>query len=322
MMIDTLKQGCASGWHRYENNPVIGEELGECFDVAVLPKEEGGYRMYFSWRSQKSIAMAESADGLTWSSPVIVLQPRLESGWEDDVNRMSVVFHDGIYWMWYSGQVCGTVINEQNKFYLDEEHAFSWIGLATSKDGIHWERRDEAVMKPTQEWEKKSLMCPHVIWDEDMEKFRMWYSGGGWFEPDAIGYAESKNGINWETHPANPIFEAIHSNLWERERVTACQVLKHKAWYYMFYIGFEDIDKARINMARSKDGITNWERHQDNPIIVGGRAGGWDCEAVYKPYVIYEKKYDRWIMWYNGRRAYVEQIGVAFHEGEDLEFDK
>ncbi len=322
MKIDTLKQGCASGWRRYENNPVIGNELGECFDVSVLPKTEGGYRMYFSWRSKKSIAMVESEDGLSWNEPTIVMGPRPESGWEDDVNRISVVFHAGIYWMWYSGQVCGTLVNEQHILYQDEETAFSWIGLATSVDGIHWERRDNAVMKPTQPWEKKSLMCPHVLWDENIKKFRMWYSGGGWFEPDAIGYAESTDGINWETYAGNPVLEAIPGNLWEREKVTACQVTRYEDWYYMFYIGFEDIDKARINLARSRDGIENWERHPDNPIIVGGRAGSWDCEAAYKPFAIYERENDRWILWYNGRRAFVEQIGVAFHDGADLGFDK
>lgn len=322
MIIDTLKQGCAPGWRRYENNPVIGHELGECFDVSVLKRPQGGYRMYFSWRSKKSIAMTESADGLTWDAPVTVLQPRPESGWEEDVNRISVIYHEGMYWMWYSGQVCGKLVNEEHKFYLDEENAFSWIGLATSKDGIHWERRDDPVMKPTQPWEKKSLMCPHVVWDEEQSKFRMWYSGGGWFEPDAIGYAESPDGIKWEACESNPILEAVPENLWERERATACQVVHQGDWYYMFYIGFEDIDKARINLARSRNGITGWQRHPDNPIIVGGRAGGWDCEAAYKPFAIYEEENDRWILWYNGRRAYIEQIGVAFHDGADLGFDK
>ena len=322
MRIDALRQGCAPGWRRYENNPVIGNELGECFDVSVFSRQAGGYRMYFSWRSKKSIAMTESPDGLTWESPTIVMGPRPESGWEAYVNRISVIFHEGKYWMWYSGQVCGTLINEQHILYQEEENAFSWIGLAVSEDGIHWERRDEAVMKPAQAWEKKSLMCPHVVYDEEMKKFRMWYSGGGWFEPDAIGYAESRDGIHWERYAGNPVLEAVPENLWERERATACQVVRHGEWHYMFYIGFEDIDKARINMARSKDGITGWERHPENPIIVGGRAGSWDCEAAYKPFAIYEEENDRWILWYNGRRAFVEQIGVAFHDGEDLGFDR
>ena len=53
--------------------------------------------------------------------------------------------------------------------------------------------------------------------------------------------------------------------------MTACQVIKQGDWYFMFYIGFRDMDHAQIGLARSKDGITGWERHPANPIIRPGR---------------------------------------------------
>ena len=167
--------------------------------------------------------------------------------------------------MWYSGQVRGTLINREQEFYIDETNAFSWLGYGQSKDGIHWETREQPVMKPTQPWEKKSLMCPHVMYDEEMKKYRMWYSAGDWFEPDAIGYAQSDDGVAWTKFERNPIMTPDPRALWERERTTACQVIRHKDWHYMFYIGFEDIDKARICSARSKDGVTDWQRHPDKP---------------------------------------------------------
>ncbi len=40
-------------------------------------------------------------------------------------------------------------------------------------------------------------MCPRVIWDARLELFRMWYSGGEQYEPDAIGYATSADGMHW-----------------------------------------------------------------------------------------------------------------------------
>ena len=94
MIINTLELGCAKGWQRYEANPIIGHELGECFDVSVV-RVDGRYRMYFSWRSQKSIALCDSEDGLAWNDPVIVLPPNPKSGWEDDINRISVIYKDG-----------------------------------------------------------------------------------------------------------------------------------------------------------------------------------------------------------------------------------
>ena len=41
-------------------------------------------------------------------------------------------------------------------------------------------------------------------------------------------------------------------------------------------------------------------------------------DAVYKPYAIFDGQ--KWLLWYNGRRGGVEQIGLATHEGEDLGF--
>ncbi|HKM52332.1 MAG TPA: hypothetical protein VJY33_02920 [Isosphaeraceae bacterium] len=32
-------------------------------------------------------------------------------------------------------------------------------------------------------------MCPHVLWDEQAKLYRMWYSGGEQYEPNAIGFA-------------------------------------------------------------------------------------------------------------------------------------
>ncbi len=80
--------------------------------------------------------------------------------------------------------------------------------------------------------------------------------------------------------------------------------------------GFRVIDYAQIGMARSKNGIDNWERNPGNPIIHPGE--GWDSSAVYKPYAILNG--DEWLLYYNGRRNSVEQIGVALHKGKDLGF--
>ena len=88
-------------------------------------------------------------------------------------------------------------------------------------------------------------------------------------------------------------------------------------WFYMFYIGFRDVNHAQIGLARSKDGITGWERLPSHPIISPGK-DAWDADACYKPFAIFDPKSARWMLWYNGRRGSVEQIGLAVHDGEDL----
>ena len=63
--------------------------------------------------------------------------------------------------------------------------------------------------------------------------------------------------------------------------------------------------------------LTDWQRHRANPIIRPGK-NQWDHDAVYKPYAIIDGK--QWMLWYNGRKGGVEQIGLALHQGEDLAF--
>ena len=74
-----------AGWVKYPKNPVLGSKLGTCFDISVL-KEGDNYRMWFSWRPKKSIALVESKDGVQWSKPVIVLGPNEKTDWENDLN--------------------------------------------------------------------------------------------------------------------------------------------------------------------------------------------------------------------------------------------
>ncbi len=294
-------QDTAAGWVKSPANPVLGGKLGTCFDVCVL-HEGSTFRMWFSWRPKKSVALVESADGIHWDEPRIVLGPNTTTDWEADINRPVVARSSDGFHMWYTGQARG----------------HSWIGHAVSPDGIAWTRTNaKPVLAPEQPWEKVAVMCPDVMWDADTKSFRMWYSGGEQYEPDAIGYATSRDGNTWSRHSANPIFKADPRNAWEQAKVTACQVVRHRDWHYMFYIGFRDVDHAQIGIARSRDGITGWARHPANPVI-RPTPNGWDHDACYKPFALWDGR--RWMLWYNGRHGNLEQIGLATHAGEDLGF--
>jgi len=289
------------GWVKYPGNPVLGGSLGTCFDVCLL--EVGpSYWMWFSWRPRKSIALTRSLDGIHWSEPEIALGPDLDTGWESEVNRPVVGLHHGVYHMWYTGQT----------------PASSAIGYAHSTDGVNWQRAQRnPVLSPGSDWEGVAVMAPHVMWEPDQNLFRMWYSGGEQYEPNAVGYATSTDGLNWNRRADNPVLRPDSGLVWEGARVTAAQVLKHGPYYYAFYIGFSDVSHAAIGLARSDDGITNWERHPDNPIISPGFSG-WDSSACYKPFALFSR--GRWMLWYNGRNDKVEQIGLATRDIEDLGF--
>lgn len=294
--------GHDNGWVKRGEGPVLGSpELGTCFDVNVIPDGYAKYNMYFSWRPKKAIALSRSEDGVNWTDPEIVLEHDEASGWEDDLNRSCTLFLGGVYHMWYTGQARG----------------YSKIGYAVSNDGEHFKRVDtDPVLVPMYNYEGYSVMNPYVLYDKDRGVFRMWYACGETYEPNMIAYAESKDGINWERSPLNPIF--VHGYGWEQDRIGGCEVHPlPDGSFIMFYIGYSDINTARIGAAVSPDGIRQWKRLETNP-LVEPTEGYFDASACYKPSVFRDEENNRWQLWYNGRNEGVEYIGYAVHEGLEL----
>ena len=288
-------------FEKYGTSPVFGNaETGTVFDGYVW-MDGGRYRMDFSWRGKKACAVTFSDDGIHWSEPVITLANDLATGWEDDLNRNCVLKVGDVYKMWYTGQARG----------------YSYIGYAESCDGIHFERRSaEPIMIPELPWERESVMNPCVLFENGV--YRMWYSAGETYEPNVNAYAESIDGIHWIKSRINPIFTKNKHNVYEQNRVGGCHVIHTEDMgYLMFYIGYEDINTARICVARSKDGIRGWERSSLNPLIEP-TAGSWDSEATYKPTVVWNEKDGKWMLWYNGRTGNREYMGYAYRNGRDL----
>jgi predicted GH43/DUF377 family glycosyl hydrolase len=316
--------GAYEGWLRYEKNPLFGQRLGNTYDACILELQDR-YRMYFSWKNTRKIYYSESTDkGYTWSSPMFLFNQR-NLHFEQDMNRPCVLIKDNKYHMWYSSNT----IDTSNKNLVGIPHSVSMdnteiskgtscITHATSDDGVVWERQATPVLTAEYAWEKNTVTYPHVIWDEDTGLFRMWYSAGDNDVPDAIGYATSEDGEHWNKYQAEPVFEAQQENLWERLKVNGCQVIKENGWHYMFYTGYETKYRGRICIARSRDGVTNWERHPGNPIIVRGTIGEFDVGGVFKPYLIHEE--GNWKMFFTGYRADQLGIGMLLHEGDDLGF--
>lgn len=281
------------------NNPIYGSKsTGTLFDVLVQ-KEDGRFRMDFSWRSKKALAVAFSDDGSHWSDPQITLHCDPNTGWEDNNNRNCVVRIGDTWHMWYTGQARG----------------YSFIGYAKSDDGLHFVRViDEPVLISERLWEGMSVMNPCVLYEDGI--FKMWYAAGETYEPNVLAYVESHDGIHWEKSPINPIFVRDTSNDYEQNRVGGCQVLHVEGLgYLMFYIGYRDINTACICAALSPDGKTQWKRCKKNPLVVPD-IGMWDEHSCYKPSALYDENIGGWRIWYNGRRNSNEFIGEAFMPGD------
>ena len=278
-------------------NPIYGgPSSGSLFDVYVW-RDNGRYRMDFSYRREKSLAVAFSDDGIHWSEPIITLRNDLSTGWQERINRHCILKIDGRYRMWYTGQARG----------------YSFIGLAESDDGINFRRvGDDPVIIPERHFEGMSVMNPCVLYENG--RYRMWYAAGETFEPNVLALAESDDGINWGKDRINPIYVKNPAKEYERDRVGGCQVLHTKLGYLMFYIGYRDIHTACVCAALSPDGRTGWKRCKLNPIL-SPDAGSWDSESCYKPSALFDGK--SWRVWYNGRTGTDEYIGEG-HLDRDL----
>lgn len=292
----TKKQILFVTFKKYEFNPVLGSsKTGTIFDPYIMEDKNGVYRMYVSWRKYGNIAVSLSQDGINWSNLKIVIDKGNSSSWEYNINRASIIYKDGIYKMWYTGQN-----NKKSK-----------IGYASSKDGYNFQKLDNPVLIPEYSYEKKNVMNPHVIYDKEEKIYKMYYAAGEYIEPDAICYATSKDGIIWEKYKNNPILIPNNKNSsLDSFKLGGCDVHKIANNYYlMFYIGYSDLNTARIFFAKSKDGITNWKRN-NNPIIEPTN-NKFDNDACYKPSAIYNKKNKIWMLYYNGRKRSNEYIGLA-----------
>jgi len=169
-------------------------------------------------------------------------------------------------------------------------------------------------MEPTLLWEKEAVMTPSII-DLPNGALRMYYSAGETYEPDAIGIAHSYDGgLTWVKH-GDPIFKPDRTSgkigVWfDSHKVTSPHVIQHDDYFYMFYAGFRNTDYSSVGLVRSKDGLTNWERHIDNPIVDVVQEA-WNCDAVYKPFAGWSEVNQEWLLWYNGRCGGLERIGVS-----------
>lgn len=280
-----------NGWEKYGDKAVFGNsETGTMFDPYVF-FENDKFHMVASSRKTKSLLLVDSRDGIFWENTRVLLNGRA-GAWDDNVNRGCLLICNGIHYLWYTGQINGVAC----------------IGLATSPDDQNFSRVGSApVLKADLPIEGVSVMNPCVLWDESESVFKMWYSAGETYEPDVLCYAESKDGISWKKSNC-PVLLKNKEHEWEKYKVGGCCVLKNEnSLYEMYYIGYQNLDVARICVAHSTDG-KSWTRDDDN-LLLSPSANSWDSDAVYKPSVI--KLKGKSYLWYNGRRAHEEYIGLA-----------
>jgi beta-1,2-mannobiose phosphorylase / 1,2-beta-oligomannan phosphorylase len=303
-------------WMVSPTNPVLDIvpsspwESSAVFDPCVARLPDGSLAMWYTTRGSlpSSIALATDASGTGdhWqrygSGPVLTPDPP-ESAPANGLTRPSVVPVPGGWRVWYSTQSPASAAG------------VAWIGSAFSREGRYWEKQGAPVLTPQEAWEKQAVQCPNVRYDETSSLFQMWYCGGDAYEPDAVGFATSPDGISWQRHPGNPIYRPTTG--WEGYKIGSFQVHRVGEWYYAFYNAFQQTPfVSRVGMARSHDGVTGWEPHPANPIFSPGAPGSWDARMIYKPTALWNDQLARWDVWFNASKILNsnERIGHAWSD--------
>lgn len=225
----------------------------------------------------------------TWS-PTPLLSRGNPGEWDAiDVLNPSVVLHQGRYINFYSG--------------FDGR---TWhTGLATSPDGLAWQKQGKVLSPQPDTWEGAYIAANgSALWHEN--RFWYWYQAGN-REP-RIGLARSPDGRTWEREP-QPVLPLGPRGSWDERGVADPYVIRADDAFYLYYLGQDRARRQRLGVARSTDGI-HWTKLRANPVLEVGEPGAFDENGLGEPAVWLDR--GRYRMLYTGRdRREVRRLGFA-----------
>lgn len=205
-------------WERVQEDWVLNQEGVDYAGLTLLAssalvEDDGTWVIYFyTWDSKSTNASAKigratapGPDGPWQADPAPVLLPGPDGAWDDNaVISPSVVKTDDRYMMFYVGS--------------RNSPRSKQIGLATSTDGVHWAKVDDAatddplyaesdpVLTPAKEsGHFDSVFLAHVNVVRSDDGWVMEYRGGAGAS-DRLGLARSEDGIHWQRYQGNPAF--------------------------------------------------------------------------------------------------------------------
>ncbi|KDP41232.1 hypothetical protein JCGZ_15639 [Jatropha curcas] len=254
---------------------------------------------------------------------------------------MSSPMYSSVYWLYYTGYSSEEMeisrffnISIENPERVSHYNAKpgkvlkSLPGLACSQDGRHWARiegdyHSGALLDvgSSKEWDSLFISSPRVVIHQN-DDLRMYYHSfdveNGCF---CIGIARSRDGIRW-VKLGKIMGKGKEGCFDELGTKNACVVRNGKnGKYLMAYEGVDSNGNRSIGMAESPDGLKNWKRVEENPILEASEGDDrWDSKEVGSPCLIQmEDNEDEWRLYYvgadnEGRTG----IGMAISEGSNF----
>ena len=210
------------------------------YDKDGFKKNNDNYRIWY-WTGNVGttvdvIQFAESKDGITWKTPV----PIIQSSSQPLVDGITPGYFYHLYgpgFVSYNPNAKPTSGKPYSypyvMFYDTSSEGFGpgisveQIALAYSTDGKHWSRYGSSpVQIPSgsdTDWDGTHMFRPSIIVQDGT--YHMFYSGsndviaGGVSYAHGIGHATSSNGVTWKKDASNPIFYFQQDTAWRNGRV-------------------------------------------------------------------------------------------------------
>jgi len=228
-------------WTPHGTEPVIPLGFNGSYDSwhahrPAVYKDDDTFKMWYSGDSygQNQTCYATSTDGVNWTPGDMVIDWvtvfGTTSGWARYTYAGSVRKEDGLYRMWFSTAPPN-----------------SYIGYATSADGINWSIHDQVLgCGESGTWDDEYLRDPDVIKKDDT--YYMFYSGYGDDERFQVGMASSPDGIVWTKSIDNPVLTYGPPGEWDDVSIESTSALLVGDEIYLWYDA-SDGDSLRIGLA-------------------------------------------------------------------------
>jgi predicted GH43/DUF377 family glycosyl hydrolase len=303
-------------WTRSPSNPVVATTSGEwCRDfIAPCSLIERAQRLWLytegsaGGHEQIGLFTAPVDDPTDWTpsehNPVLRIGTGFDRG---GVFDPAVVEFQG-RWLMYFSATEGDAHEYAEQ--LASGHAVNgpvgeWIGLATSDDGVHFEKHPDGPVL--------SARCPFaLVHDDRVYLFFVKVVDGGY----RIHLSVSADGVTFEPVQDAPVLDVGEPESWDSFSVTTPKIFSDGDRFCMSFAGGDVSldDPNGIGLAYSDD-LIHWEKTPGNPVFTTGPDGRFDCISLQSP--IIHRIGDRYVMLYAGSDRTVfdglhSQVGLAW----------
>lgn len=175
-------------------------------------------------------------------------------------------------------------------FQASAGHGTWNIGLAKSKDGIHWKMHPQPVLNkgPLGSLDHLFLADPEVVYVNG--KFHMFYEANDTFH-FSCGYAESIDGIHWIKSSTPALKPSSHG--YDTHDMSPLCILKVKgAWFLYYFARSGGCGPINTGVAVSRD-LQTWQKPFNHPILTPNPK--WPESAVINRVMWIQDRYVAWV---------------------------